>query len=117
MTPEQFIYCLGMTESGGNVHAWGDADASLSPRAIGRFQVHPDRLFEEASRYKLRPWLNETWDSFVGRVVTAMFVHRTQQGYAPDAIAAYWHQGHFAQPAEWDQHYMARWYQYAKHNG
>lgn len=106
MTTVEFIRKLGKVETNNNPNApLGD-----SGRAFGEFQVHPDRLWNEAHHYGITPKLGESWDSFVRRVLDAVFEARTKQGHPPDVIAMYWHVGHFTLPGDgdWDHAYAAR---------
>ena len=100
----QVIDALAVIESADNPHAWGDGG-----RALGRWQVHPDRLWFEAAIYKLTPTLGETWDGFVGRVLRAM-VTDALVGRVPVAVAMYWHLGHWCATTapEWDWGYAAK---------
>lgn len=111
MTTAQFIHALGMTES------INDPDVALGDngRALGRFQVHPDRLWYESHRYDLQPLLSETWDSFITRVVEAMYANWQAKLKTALDIAMYWHLGHFATPnsMDWDSAYAKRFSDYA----
>jgi hypothetical protein len=103
-TVDQIIKALALIESNANWAAWGDGG-----RAMGRWQVHPDRLWFEARRFDLEPKLGETWDSFVARVLQAI-VHVAMQTQLPLNIAMYWHLGHWTYPdkPDWDSKYAAR---------
>lgn len=101
-----FVHKLAVTESGDNPNIkLGDEG-----RALGRWQCHPDRAWDEAHRYGIAPHLGETWDSFIHRVLAAMYEARTKQGHSPTVIAMYWHVGHFTMPGDgdWDHDYAAR---------
>lgn len=101
-----FAYKLAVIESGNNPNVkLGDNGC-----ALGRWQIHPDRLWDEAHHYGVAPQLDESWDSLVRRVLNAVFAARTKQGYSPIDIAMYWHLGHFTQPgdADWDTLYAER---------
>lgn len=103
-TVDQFLKALAVVESHDNWGAWGDAG-----KAMGRWQVPPDRLWFEAKRFDLEPVLEETWDQFVARVLRAMF-HVGMQTSLPLNIAMYWHVGHWTYPDKpgWDAKYAAR---------
>ena len=110
MNTTDFIYCLAMTESKNDpfVHL-GDGG-----RALGRFQVHPDWVWTQCSRFGMKPELNETWDAFVTRLVVAFFNH-----YALSmddlGVAMYFHLGHRTDPTapDWDAPYAERFQTYA----
>ena len=101
-TVDQFLVALGMVESNNQPFAWGDGG-----RAMGRWQVHPDRLFSEMESHKIEPKLGETWDALQGRVVRAI-----AEMYLPDedatSVAMYWHLGHWSDPKsdDWDLTYQ-----------
>lgn len=101
VTVDQFLKALAMVESSDNPEAWGDAG-----RAMGRWQVHPDRLWSEMHALTISPKLGETWDQLVARVLRAMFTAASKVRY-PLAIAMYWHLGHYQLPGEgdWDKGY------------
>jgi hypothetical protein len=103
-TVDQFLKALAVVESKDNPEAWGDAG-----RAMGRWQVHPDRLWFEAKRFDLEPALGETWDQLVARVLRAIW-HVGMQTQLPINIAMYWHLGHWTYPdkPDWDAKYAAR---------
>jgi hypothetical protein len=105
MTTQDFLYCLGKTESNDNpnVHL-GD-----NGRALGRFQVHPDWVYTQSARFGLKPFLNETWDSFITRLVTAFYEHNIQF-IAPVDVAMYFHLGHRTPSTapDWDAEYAER---------
>jgi hypothetical protein len=100
-TVDQIDSAIGWVESRNDPPALPDGG-----RALGRWQVHPDRLWSEAHAFKLSPALGETWDSFVDRVLRAMITYHAQHN-TPLEIAMYWHLGHWADPddADWDQVY------------
>jgi len=100
-TVEIFLDAIAQVESSDNPEAWGDGG-----RAMGRYQVHPDRLWSEAKRWRLEPKLGETWDQFVARVLTAMF-EANAVAFQPEEIAMYWHEGHWVKPGgkDWDHLY------------
>jgi len=104
-TVDQILQALAVVESSNNPDAWGDGG-----RALGRWQVHPDRLWYEAHREGLQPSLGETWDSFVGRVLRAMIVRCIRAGHTAAQIAMYWHLGHYVESVDtdWDQRYAVR---------
>lgn len=101
---DQFLKALAVTESADDPEAWGDAG-----RAMGRWQVHPDRLWSEARLRELEPHLGETWDQFVACVLRAVFAKFIGFGRA-DVVAMYWHVGHLVHPTDpdWDQKYAER---------
>ena len=101
-TVEEIARALAIVESNDNSNVpLGDGG-----RALGRWQVHPDRLFDEAKRFELTPHLGETWDSFVGRVLRAMIAHELQN-WTPIEVAMFWHLGHRLHEGEgdWDHAY------------
>jgi hypothetical protein len=109
MTTEQFLACLAETETNDNPRAWGD-----NGRAIGRFQVHPDWVHTQEVRFGLQPVLNETWDSFITRLVTKFFeLHIGTMD--EQEVAMYFHLGHRTLPtdADWDTHYAERFQGFA----
>jgi hypothetical protein len=100
-TVDQFLDALAMVESSNNPQAWGDGG-----RAMGRWQVHSDRLWSECAKYKIAPQLGETWDSLVRRVLIRIF--NGEGFYSPAArIAMYWHLGHWCGELDkdWDAAY------------
>ena len=68
VTVDQFLKALAVTESADDPEAWGDAG-----RAMGRWQVHPDRLWQESHLGLVFPKLGETWDQLVARVLRTIF--------------------------------------------
>ena len=104
----QFLDALAMTESGEDAKAWGD-----NGRAVGRFQVHPDWLWTWAKHYGLQPNLDETWDSFITRVVIAFATDHLSY-LSQVEVAMYFHLGHKTIPAhyDWDADYAKRFRQY-----
>ena len=103
-TVDQFLKALAIVESRDNPEEWGDAG-----RAMGRWQVHPDRLFDECARSKIEPKLGETWDQLVARVLRAMWTYHYPMQDEVE-IAMFWHLGHFSTPTEsdWDAKYAVR---------
>ena len=100
-----FVRALALTESSDNPNApLGDHGC-----ALGRWQVHPDWLFGWAAHYHLSPHLNETWDSFAGRVVSA-FADDHLRLYLPVEVCMYFHLGHRSHPTDtdWDKAYADR---------
>src|SRR5882672_2144371 len=97
-TVDQFLDALAAVESSNNPQAWGDGG-----RAMGRWQVHPDRLWFEANRYGREPELGETWDSFVRRVLESIY-YSLLETREPRELAMYWHVGHWTAPdrPDWD---------------
>src|SRR5208337_1756242 len=79
------------------------------PRAMGRWQVHPDRVWSESRLRRVAPNLGETWDSWIGRILTVIF-KGLYPVESPVAIAMYWHLGHFSKPdaTDWDEDYAAK---------
>jgi hypothetical protein len=110
MTTAEFLKVLGETESGDNPNAHL-ADAG---RALGRFQIHPDWMDTQEKRFGIRPLLNETWDAFLTRLVTAFFNHYVQDMEDVE-VAMYFHLGHRATPtdADWDKGYAERFQTFA----
>ena len=105
MTTQEFLYCLGRTESNNDPNvALGDGG-----RALGRFQVHPDWAWGYARRFGVQPALNETWDSFITRIVVAFYDHFCG-GMPALEVAMYFHVGHPVRPGDkdWDGDYAAR---------
>lgn len=105
MTPANFAHAIAIVESNDNPNApLGDAG-----RALGRYQVHPDWVWTQCRRFTLAPFLNETWDAFIVRLVQAFYVGYS--GTMPDVeVAMYFHLGHHAHPSDgdWDQEYASR---------
>ena len=125
-TVEQFLKALAVVESSNNPEAWGDRElpkgppptteqAALDairsglPRAMGRWQVHPDRLVFEAKSFNLWPTLGETYDHWVERILRAIFAEQTDR-LLPVEVAMYWHLGHVTNEVnlDWDAKYAAR---------
>jgi len=125
-TVEQFLEALAVVESSNNPEAWGDHEVVYPrfsngaidtrvpkpnglARAMGRWQVHPDRLVFEAKRLNLWPTLGETYDSWVERILRAIFAEQTDR-LLPNEIAMCWHVGHVlsAIDPDWDAKYAAR---------
>ncbi len=110
MTTEQFLTCLAKTESNDNPNApLGDHG-----RALGRFQTHPDWVWTQCKRFGIQPTLNETWDSFITRLVIAFFEHYIQTMDEME-VAMYFHLGHHTKPtdADWDSGYAERFQGFA----
>lgn len=103
-TVEQFLKALAMVESSDDPEAWGD-----SGRAMGRWQVHPDRLWHEMQHGLIFPKLGETWDQLVARVLRTICEFYLDK-VTPVEIAMYWHIGHWIKPGDltWDAKYAAR---------
>lgn len=113
MNTDKFIFCLAMTESHDNPNAQlGD-----NGRALGRFQVHPDWVWTQCKRFGIQPTLNETWDSFITRLVTAFYNHYAIS-MSPVDIAMYFHIGHVVtiDSPDWDKGYATRFNGYAEKN-
>ena len=104
LTPEQFVRALALTESDADPEAFGDAG-----RAEGEWQEHPDWTWGWAHHYSLSPALNETWDSFERRVVTAFATDHLRY-MTPALVAMYFHLGHMPseQLGDWDKEYSER---------
>lgn len=100
VTADQFIAALAEVESSNSWRAWGDAG-----QAMGRWQIHPARFWDESRHYGDAPNVTETWDAYVRRLVAARFLELTAQGMTPVRIAMFWHLGNFKQ---WDDSYAAR---------
>jgi len=119
----QCVAALAQVESSNNPLAWGDyvdkdgtpaghpspiaaVEAGFMPQAVGRWQVHPDALDYWADSFKLYSALDETWDGYVGRIVTSMFGTYTSKR-SPVEIAMRWHVGHWVSPGAsgWDDTY------------
>ena len=103
-TVDQFLKALAVVESSDDPEAWGD-----DGRAMGRWQVHPDRLFHEVSHNLIFTKVGESWDQLVARVLRTIwdfYAYRVSQG----EIAMYWHVGHWCKPGDstWDAKYAAR---------
>jgi hypothetical protein len=110
VTPEQFATAIGQIESRGNALAWGDYIGTPSlPRAMGRFQIWAAELWTWALRLKIVPTENETYDSWVFRILCAFFPFHTAQGLTPVQVAMTWHLGHevIESDSEWDAVYAA----------
>lgn len=106
MTTSEFLTVIGLIESHNNPNvALGDGG-----RALGRYQFHLCRLFDEANRYHLYPTVGETVDSFLTRVLTAIYEHRKTEGYSDIEIALFFHLGHFG---SWDDKYACEFQDYS----
>jgi hypothetical protein len=103
-TVDQFLKALAVVESKDNPEAWGDGG-----QAMGRWQVHPARLWVEMHGNIVNPTLTETWDQLVARVLRNIW-SKYAATREPVAIAMYWHLGHFCESTapEWDLKYAAR---------
>ena len=119
MTTEQFLHCLALTETGDIpvIELPHNRQAALlgdAGRAIGRFQVHPDWIHTQEVAFGLQPIVNETWDSFVTRLVISFF-NRHIQSMTEQEVAMYFHLGHHALPtdADWDAGYAERFQGFA----
>ena len=104
ITVDQFLKALAVVESSDDPEAWGDCG-----RAMGRWQVHPDRLWYEVNAGRIPPTLGETWDQLVGRVLRTIFAFYVGK-VSPGELAMYWHVGHWVKPGDstWDAKYAAR---------
>lgn len=103
-TVDQFLKALAVVESSDDPEAWGDGG-----RAMGRWQVHPDRLWSELHRNTITPQLEETWDQLTSRVLRSIW-SKYRFDLEPAQIAMYWHLGHFTDDhkPDWDAKYAAR---------
>jgi hypothetical protein len=103
-TVDQFLKALAMVESSDDPEAWGDAG-----RAMGRWQVHPARYYDELRRWDLVPEVSATWDQTVAIMLREIW-EEYYPIYSPTQIAMYWHLGHFTDPTrpDWDAKYAAR---------
>ena len=126
-TVEQYVQALAEIESYDNPEAWGDytylpsgivlvgqktvrGKVPGSAHAVGRWQVHPDRLWGESHRLNVEPRLGESWDSFGMRVVTKLF-SLYLPSWSAVYIAMYWHVGHWCTSAapEYDAAYAVKY--------
>ena len=106
MTPQAFATAIGIVESNGNPNApLGDGG-----RAIGRFQMHPDEMWTWARRLSIAPAANETWDSFIGRIVQAFYTFHCSEALTDVQIAMTYHIGHILREnsPEWDLGYAEK---------
>lgn len=103
-TVDQFLKALAVVESGDNPEAWGDTG-----QAMGRWQVHPSRLWSEMHAHTIAPLVNETWDQLVARVLRVLFAD-PRYAVDPVEVAMYWHVGHWCADnnPDWDAKYAAR---------
>jgi hypothetical protein len=103
-TVDQFLKALAEVESSDDPQAWGDGG-----RAMGRWQVHPDRLWGEMHLAILKPELGETWDHLAERILRTIWNFYGDK-VTPGEIAMYWHVGHWCKPADstWDAGYASR---------
>lgn len=126
VTVEQFLRALAVVESSDNPEAWGDhvvqadecarlgidPDSPKAPKlaqAMGRWQVHPDRLVFEAKRLDLWPTLGETYDHWVERILREIWADVTAS--TPEVeTAMYWHKQLTITDADprWDAKYAAK---------
>ena len=95
------VIALAMLESSNNLEAWGD-----NGHAMGRWQVHADRLVYESGKLYIWPKLGESYDAWVERIVTQIFFENLPRRSAV-SIAMYWHVGHWVlnDENEWDAGY------------
>jgi len=111
MDPDTFAEILGLVESDGNPNAkLGDGG-----RAFGRWQVHPDWVFEWALRLKVTPKLNELWDDFMRRLIKAFYNFPFHLKLQPIEVAMTFHIGHITHVGQpnWDDDYATRFKFYA----
>jgi hypothetical protein len=103
-TVDQFLKALAVVESSDNPEAWGDTG-----HAMGRWQVHPDRLVFEAKRLQIWPKNGETYDQWVASIVREIW-ETEDAHYASSQIAMYWHKQVWtdADNSAWDLKYAAR---------
>lgn len=106
ITVDQFLNALAVVESSNDWEAWGDGG-----RAMGRWQVHPDRLWQECRAGLIFPKLGETWDHLVERVLRTICTFYLDK-VTPGEIAMYWHVGHWCKPTDstWDTKYAVRFH-------
>ena len=115
MEPEEFARILGLVESDGQPNAPNGDNG----RAMGRFQIHPDWMWEWANRLHIQPRLSESWDSFHERLVMKFFQFPFHLKLLPVEVAMTFHLGHIVrQPVTtqggfglgaWDIDYAQRW--------
>lgn len=105
MTPANFAKAIAVVESG---------DRSNPPlgddgRALGRYQMHPDWLWEWATNLKTVPALSETWDAYFTRLIQQYFGYRTGQGLTAIQAAVSFHVGHIVREDDptWDAQYAS----------
>ncbi len=98
----EFVEIVGLTESGGDVEAWGDRNGKGQPRAMGRFQVWP----EWVEQFRVPVVLGESWDEWVARML-AYFFYNARDKLEPLDIAMWFHKGHkVARDSDkWDRQY------------
>jgi len=103
-TVDQFLKALAVVESSDDPEAWGDAG-----RAMGRWQIHPDRLWSECHRLQIVPKLGETWDQLVARILRAE-CQISLDNMGAVVLAMWWHLGHWQTEGtgDWDAKYAAR---------
>lgn len=103
-TVYQFLKALAVVESSDDPEAWGDGG-----RAMGRWQVHPARYYDEIKRWELVPEVSATWDQIVAIILREVWEEWSPH-WSPVQIAMYWHLGHrsFETDADWDPKYAAR---------
>lgn len=97
---EQIVEAIAIIESDNNPFVkLGDHG-----RALGRFQVHPDWLWQYAQSTARSPQLNETWDSFIAEIVTRFVLRYLNTGLSPVEVAMRFHLGHVSHPDRdnWD---------------
>lgn len=106
MTPQTFAKSIAIVESG---------DRSFPPpgdggRAMGRYQMHPDFVFEWSSRLRIIPFLMETWDAYFTRLVQGYFIFRMGQALTAVQAAVSFHVGHLCHESDdgWDADYASR---------
>lgn len=104
ITVDQFLKALAIVESSDNPEAWGDAG-----RAMGRWQIHPERFWYECRVRSLLPIRGETWDQVTARILLAIWSFYFNEN-APEEIAMYWHLGHWtdATKPDWDAKYAVK---------
>lgn len=98
MTPAEFAHVIALVES---------SDRSNPPlgddgRAVGRYQMHPDWVWQWAGTLRIVPMLNETWDAFFTRLVQGYFAKRTEQGLTAVQAAVSYHRGHICREEDPD---------------
>ena len=90
VNPDDFAHAIAIVESGDNPNApLGDHG-----RALGRYQMHPDFMWDWCKRLNIHPELNETWDSFQYRLILRHYSFYSGQGLTDVQCAMSFHEGH-----------------------
>lgn len=119
MTPKQFTDALALTESNGNVRAWGDdSDGRHAPLAMGRWQIHPAFLWDITDDDSCMPHELESWDTWVERLIQRWAAPKLKAIEAV-YVAEHYHLGHAAHNGspDWDDQYAQRFLTFAKQIG